>query len=711
MSALLRVDAMNRHRFVEELPHVRASPPSLDVRGTAEGGHRDAFQQLVQKDSGCARCSQARARRLACGFDGFGVGIVGGGDPRRAGRTAALHARVRGEDRARVPSPQGIEGFGWALLAPHRPGRPPAIRRIACNPTERQCRDRRSTSHVLDRPAVGASQQRDNPVVDARVRTPQVLRGGPVDDARQDQAPLGPGKGHVHEPFFLFAFFEFHDRLDLRRGTAHPGQTAAMLVVDVNVVGAARRKAPGDENERSLQALRLVDRHDLHRTALAVEPLQIAFDPGDASRLCDEPTEFARQIAKRHVPLAGSLEQQVDDVHRVGELSFPVGRENLAAQDARLGHDAFEESIEAARVSEGFPRPKSREKRMTCRQVARPFERRQRQPEERSQPDRKSAGPIVGVVDRRQQSAQVLGRVALEQSLVLVECARHTRFSQRRADHAALARRARQHEDVAVRDRCPIELPGTQRIGSLANLTRDRRPEGGTRQLVVEPKDVERRDGPILPVNEGASGSAAGDGPVTALAREHRLGRRRVEEIVGRLDERARRPVVDLEGHELAAPRDDLVPGAEIGIQVSAPKPIDRLLWIADQKQVACGPFTAAPLEEASSEDRPLRLVGILKLVDQRVPPTTADGRNQGAPARTREGLIDEHEHVVEVVSARVSLRLDQGALHGGKQGSGYRGGERWCATRESERGGADPRRGTRRKRHRADLLDELGHL
>ncbi len=240
---------------------------------------------------------------------------------------------------------------------------------------------------------------------------------------------------------------------------------------------------------------------------------------------------------------------------------------------------------------------------------------------------------------------------------------RHACGAQGRADRTAFAGVAREHEHVVVLERTSLvtvyEPPRPRRVGHCADLACDEGPERRERLLSVEPKRVHRRHGLPLAVHQRAARPPALDGLVVDVAREERFGRQAIEERVGRFDQRRSGSVVALETHADAAGGDNLVARAQVRLHVRPAEPVDRLLRVADEKDDArCTP--GAPVEEGSPKDRPLRLVGILKLVDERVTPALAHAFGKGSPTRAPERFVDENEHVVEVVTAGEPLAARQ---------------------------------------------------
>ncbi len=126
-----------------------------------------------------------------------------------------------------------------------------------------------------------------------------------------------------------------------------------------------------------------------------------------------------------------------------------------------------------------------------------------------------------------------------------------------------------------------------------------------------------RRDRVAARVAELAVGAPARDRMVVtnraAVAKERR-GVALLQQRVLRGNERGRGAVARLEEQRLLHRR-QLFARAQVGVHVGAAKRVDRLLGIADQGEHA----GRARVEEEPPEDVPLRLVGVLELVDERV--------------------------------------------------------------------------------------------
>ena len=114
---------------------------------------------------------------------------------------------------------------------------------------------------------------------------------------------------------------------------------------------------------------------------------------------------------------------------------------------------------------------------MRRREAARALDLRERQAEERRQPRGDAAGRIVRFVDGRQEGAEVLRLLGLEEAILLVERVGHACGAERPAHLAPLAPRARQDEEVAVLEGAAVEPPGPRRVRGGASLSRDPRAE------------------------------------------------------------------------------------------------------------------------------------------------------------------------------------------------------------------------------------------
>src|ERR1019366_4565472 len=94
-------------------------------------------------------------------------------------------------------------------------------------------------------------------------------------------------------------------------------------------------------------------------------------------------------------------------------------------------------------------------------------------------------------------------------------------------------------------------------------------------------------------------------------------------------------------------------------------EPVDRLLRIADEEYGALA--ARVRLEERATKDVPLRLVGVLELVDEHEAPAVSQAPYERAAARSTQRVVDQRQHVVEVVLTRLSLPARELGAHGGQ--------------------------------------------
>ena len=145
----------------------------------------------------------------------------------------------------------------------------------------------------------------------------------------------------------------------------------------------------------------------------------------------------------------------------------------------------------------------------------------------------------------------------------------------------------------------------------------------------------------------------------------------------------------------------------EVRGHVGAAEAVDRLLGVADEAHDAPR-ARGAGLDERAPEDGPLRVVGVLELVDEGVAPPPAHGLAERGASRTAKPLVDQREHVVEVVASPRALAAHELVAHGPEQCLGERRGER-------RRGAGEIQRGDERLRRRSvlghDRLELPGEL
>ncbi len=257
----------------------------------------------------------------------------------------------------------------------------------------------------------------------------------------------------------------------------------------------------------------------------------------------------------------------------------------------------------------------------------------------------------------------------------------------------------------------PFSFQG--RAGSVRTriLACDERAEEGRRHRLarqLKAKRVNRRHVPPFAVDQGGVRAAADHRRIGDVSGENGLERLGVEHRVQRLDEPSRRAVVALQRNDVSAAVDELALGAKVGVHVGAAEAVDRLLRVADQAKHGA---RARALEERATEDAPLRLVGVLKFVDERVLPSLAHRVGERAAARTSQRLLDEPQHVVEVVLPVLTLPSRELALDPGQDRVGERRRKRRCRAGEPHGGHADVRGGAGTRRSDREFLEQVLEL
>src|SRR5690554_5413962 len=104
--------------------------------------------------------------------------------------------------------------------------------------------------------------------------------------------------------------------------------------------------------------------------------------------------------------------------------------------------------------------------------------------------------------------------------------------------------------------------------------------------------------------------------------------------------------------------------GVQIGINVGPAKAIDRLLGVADQIE----DIRAVALVKNALPILPLKLIGVLKLVDKRVLVALSKRLHQGITARALQALPHQAEHIVEDKLTALVLKLAQHPLQNGRK-------------------------------------------
>ncbi|OPY90524.1 MAG: hypothetical protein A4E72_00592 [Syntrophus sp. PtaU1.Bin208] len=83
-----------------------------------------------------------------------------------------------------------------------------------------------------------------------------------------------------------------------------------------------------------------------------------------------------------------------------------------------------------------------------------------------------------------------------------------------------------------------------------------------------------------------------------------------------------------------------------VGKDVRPPEAVNRLLWIADEKDRGPLPFVLRTLKKNGSQDFVLHGIGILELIDQRSPVFSPNGSRQIIARAFPEGFPQTKEQV-----------------------------------------------------------------
>jgi hypothetical protein len=127
-----------------------------------------------------------------------------------------------------------------------------------------------------------------------------------------------------------------------------------------------------------------------------------------------------------------------------------------------------------------------------------------------------------------------------------------------------------------------------------------------------------------------------------------------LEEAIDRVDERRRGAVIRDELETIAL--DDRFSRVDVGKDVGAAKPVDRLLRVADHVVAAVLRAFIDTLEYTV-----LQGIGVLKLIHHRDGKAPSRARSQRSAARPTQGSIHLHQQVVGGKQAIIELRGDRG--------------------------------------------------
>ena len=506
----------------------------------------------------------------------------------------------------------------------------------------------------------------------------EALRFVAVRDAGQHEATHRASERHVDEPFVFFFFAVFDPALDRLRQGAHPGETSTLPTVNAHFVRSRRRGTSSQEHHGGFEPLGLVDRHDLNGGAVSFETLHVALEIEGRSRSCPKPHELVAQIVEGLVTALGSLGQKLDEVLQVGQGPLAATEEDLPSNDPGFAEHALEKTTQLARICERFPSEQSCDERVSWGQVASSLDGRKRQSEEGREPRRESPCAVARIRDGREQDGEVARLFALEKALLFVEGMGHAELAKCFADDASLARRAREHESVLRPQGAAAELPRAKRVGHAADLTRNHARDPLERGLSLESKEMDRRHGTPVAIDELSVGPAASNGRVAHVPREDGTGSVLVENDVGRVDERLRGSIALFETQPLAARVEHRRARGQVRRHVGPAKSIDGLLRVAHQNTKLRVASKAIGSKKARRNMRPLRLVGVLELIDECVAPTTPQRLGESCAVRSAQRFVDEQQHVVEVVTTGSSLASAQRRSDDGQERLRQARRERW---------------------------------
>ncbi len=439
-----------------------------------------------------------------------------------------------------------------------------------------------------------------------------------------------------------------------------------MLVVKDRAVAVSLLVEPADEEDhRGLEPLRHVHREELHRVALALEPLHVAVLAARTAAPVAQGAQSRDDLGQGEPRTPELLEQALEEVQVVGQRALAGAGEDLAAHEAAVVENAPEEPLVAALVGQHLPGAQGLDERAllelgAARQLG------ELQAEERGEPGAQPPARVVRVGDRLEQVEHVVCLLGLKEALLLVEGVVHSCGPQRLAERVQLPARTGENVDVAAAQRARPQAvvaveaqPGVLGIGQPANLSRDARAEHRRHRVARhrgdrgEVQHVHRRERRAVRAERGELRVAALDRLVVADGPgEEGLRGALIEDAVVAGDEIGGGAEVATDDHPRPARAEHLLARGEVGVHVGAAEGVDRLLRVADEVE------PAAPLaeEEQAAEDRPLRLVGVLELVDEREAVALAQQLDERRAMRPLEAVAHQAEHVLEVELPALAL-------------------------------------------------------
>ena len=245
---------------------------------------------------------------------------------------------------------------------------------------------------------------------------------------------------------------------------------------------------------------------------------------------------------------------------------------------------------------------------------------------------------------RAQEIADLVRLERGEEPALPIEGVRDAARAESVAHGARVGPSRREHHDVARRERARLAA-FTEAERAVQEALRFERDRVGVRALVrlrCDRMDHERRRvRAVLRLEHERVATRADQRVVRDVVAEEAFA---TDHGVVSGDESRRRAVAKLERDRLSRGGHGS-PRVDVGADVGAAEAVDRLLRIADQiERVRTGAF-----EEDAAEDRPLRFVGVLELVDERALVAAAQLRERGAFRVAGEGAAELVEEVVVV--------------------------------------------------------------
>ncbi|VTQ64665.1 Uncharacterised protein [Stenotrophomonas maltophilia] len=563
----------------------------------------------------------------------------------------------------------GMGQLGKAVNPPvmrHAPGQCTHRRKVTLH-FGRQLRQRGRYLTVIDvhigvrAQRLQVTQQRRQ----ARLAEPgQITLGDP-------QRMLGAGQSHIQQARILGALLA----LTLAAGR-FPGlvliQLPVQLALAADVHGAVRGGVrcaavdadKGQEDQRILQALALVQGDDLHaaRIRFQAQQLLLVILVG-AGHLSLQPIQQAMHAQR----LRRGFLQQFTQLQVIGQAALAIDQRQQAL--ALRGTDIGDHRERTAALPALAPVQQLRLE--PALQVTLAFHRRNRTCAlaEQYRGQRCAQAAFVSRLQQCQQQRTQIARFSSGKQALLAGChCRNADRGQRALYQGGLAMRAHQHRDITglhrasaqhgiARTRLDQDLVDGGHAGLGGRVTRG----VGTHRLVTA-------------ITQHAQGERRGGMAVALVVRiaAHATGPHRLELDVafeegvfaGVVVQRLQRAQHSGSRAEVLVQHRRLLRhllGLQVSVDITAAETVDRLLGVADQEQRRCQAQLAhlRRIAEHGVEDAPLAIVGILELINQRDAVLRAQLPDQRQSLRAFEGeryAIDQI--VVGLHPARALQRL-----------------------------------------------------